>query len=150
MNEKPRILLVEDNRDDEDLALLAIEDSGVSCEVQVAHDGAEALDMLFGSPESRARRSNAPLRLVLLDLKVPKVSGLEVLKYIRSDPSTKHVPVVILTSSSEQRDLADAYAFGANSYIRKPINVEEFNKIMSSICSYWLLWNQIPPESKEV
>ena len=137
MPENPKILLVEDNRDDEELALLAIESSGVNCEVEVARDGAEALELLFG-------RSKLP-RLVILDLKMPKLSGLEVLQAMRKDLHTKYVPVVVLTSSSEERDLVDAYSFGASSYIRKPIDLEDFNRIMAGICSYWLLWNENPP-----
>lgn len=145
MPKKPKILLVEDNRDDEDLALLAIEISGVPCEVQVARDGAEALKILMGEDGGRANDLTAPPRLVILDLKMPKVSGLEVLEAMRKDPRNKHVPVVVLTSSAEERDLADAYAFGATSYIRKPIDLEDFNVIMAGICSYWLLWNENPP-----
>lgn len=146
MNEIPRVLLVEDNRDDEDLARLSIESSGVPCEVDVARDGAEALEILFGAPESETDGPRPPLRLILLDLKVPKVSGLEVLQRVRSDPRTKYVPVVVLTSSSEERDLVNAYAFGANGYIIKPINMEDFDQLTSVICSYWLHWNQISPQ----
>ena len=150
MSEIPRILLVEDNQDDEDLARLAIEYSGVTCEIQVARDGAEALDVLIGSTRGQDKNLDVPPRLVLLDLKMPKVSGLEVLKRMRSNPRTKYVPVVVLTSSSERRDLADAYASGANSYIRKPVDLEDFNRIMRGICSYWLQLNEYPPENKEV
>ena len=142
MAEKPKILLVEDNQDDKELALLAIEFSGVSCDVEIAHDGAEALEMLLGKGVSR---TVDPPRLVILDLKMPKVSGLEVLQAMRKDSRTKYVPVVVLTSSGEKRDLSDAYAFGATSYIRKPIDLEGFNVIMAGICSYWLLWNQNAP-----
>ena len=137
MPENPKILLVEDNQDDEDLALLAIEASGVLCDVVVARDGAEALELLFGQSK--------PPRLVILDLKMPKLSGLEVLEAMRKNPRTKYVPVVVLTSSAEERDLADAYAFGASSYIRKPIDLEDFNRVMAGICSYWLLWNENAP-----
>ncbi len=150
MSDMPKIMLVEDNRDDEDLARLAIEFSGVPCEIQVARDGAEALDMLFGSPDSRTGGPDAPPRLVLLDLKMPKVSGLEVLQRIRNDPRTRHVPVVVLTSSSERKDLADAYKFGASGYVRKPIDLEEFNRAMSNICAFWLQWNEPPPDPMEV
>ena len=137
MPEARKILLVEDNKDDEELALLAIESSGVDCEVQVARDGAEALEILLG-------RSELP-RLVILDLKMPKLSGLEVLEAMRKDLRAKHVPVVVLTSSAEERDLSDAYSFGASSYIRKPIDLEDFNQVMAGICSYWLLLNEIAP-----
>ena len=150
MTDKPKILLIEDNRDDEDLARLAIESSGISCEVQVARDGAEALEILIGSTSGQRKYLDAPPRLVLLDLKMPKVSGLDVLRKMRSDPRTKYVPVVVLTSSSERRDLADSYASGANSYIRKPVDLEDFNRMMSGICSYWLQLNEYPPENREV
>ncbi len=128
MPKKPKILLVEDNRDDQDLALLAIESSGICCDVQVVHDGAEALELLLGPTQGPPD----PPRLVVLDLKMPKVSGLDVLRAMRADPRTKYLPVVVLTSS------------GANSYIRKPIELDDFNQIMSGICSYWLLWNESP------
>ena len=150
MSDVPVLLLVEDNRDDEDLARLAIELSGVSCEVQVARDGAEALVMLLGSPDGQTKTLNAPPSLVLLDLKMPKVSGLEVLERMRSDPRTKHVPVVILSSSSERRDLVDAYKHGASGYVRKPIDLEDFNRAMSNICSYWLQSNVTPSGPMEV
>ena len=137
MAEIPKILLVEDNQDDKDLALLAIESSGARCEVEVARDGVEALELLFG-------KSKLP-RLVILDLKMPKLSGLEVLEAMRKNLRTKYVPVVVLTSSAEERDLVDAYSFGASSYIRKPIDLEDFNRIMAGICSYWLLLNEMAP-----
>ena len=145
MPENPKILLVEDNRDDEDLALLAIESSGVHCDVEVARDGAEALELLLGQPDSQPKTLPDLPRLVILDLKMPKLSGLEVLEAMRKNPRTKYVPVVVLTSSAEERDLADAYAFGASSYIRKPIDLEDFNRVMAGICSYWLLWNENAP-----
>ena len=106
--------------------------------------------MLIGSPPYQDKDLPTPPRLVLLDLKMPKVSGLEVLKRMRSHPRTKNVPVVVLTSSAERRDLAEAYASGANSYIRKPVDLEDFNRIMSGICSYWLLWNEVLPDPIEI
>ena len=150
MAEKPRILLIEDNPDDADLARLAIELSGVSCDVQVARDGAEALNLLLGPPGGTSQPSERQPHLVILDLKMPKISGLEVLGAMRANPSTAHIPVVVLTSSSEPRDLADAYDLGANGYVRKPIDVEEFNKAMSCVCSFWLQWNLIPSDDAEV
>ena len=150
MSETPLILLVEDNLDDEDLARLAIESSGVSCQVQVARDGAEVLNILLGPPERQTKGSNVPPSLVLLDLKMPKVSGLEVLQRLRSDPRTKHLPVVVLTSSSERHDLADAYKFGASGFVRKPIDLEDFNRAMSNICAFWLQSNEPPPAPTEV
>ena len=150
MSDLPKILLVEDNRDDEDLARLAIDSSGVPCQVQVARDGAEALEMLLGSTDGQTGEWDAPPHLVLLDLKMPKVSGLEVLQRLRGDPRTRHVPVVILSSSSERKDLDDAYRFGASGYVRKPIDLKDFNRAMSNICAFWLQWNMTPPSHPEV
>lgn len=145
MAKAPKVLLVEDNSDDAELALLAIGFSGVPCEVQVVRDGAEACDVLLGVDDGLSPESDVLPHLVILDLKMPKLSGIDVLRAMRSNPSTRYIPVVVLTSSSEERDLADAYAFGASSYIRKPIDLEDFNRIMAGICSYWLLWNENPP-----
>jgi two-component system response regulator len=118
---KPTILLVEDNRDDELLTLRALQKNNLGNEVVVARDGAEALDLLLG-PESARMLP----QLVLLDLKLPKVSGLEVLRRLRGDPRTRLLPVVILTSSKEERDLVESYLSGANSYVRKPVDFGEF------------------------
>ena len=150
MSEKRVIWMVEDNPDDEDLARLAIESSAIVCEVQVAHDGAEVLDLLLGSAGDQAKGSMRPPDLVLLDLKMPKVSGLEVLQRLRKDPRTKHLPVVVLTSSMETKDLADAYRFGASAYVRKPIDLEDFNRTMGNICAFWLQSNETPPSPAEV
>ena len=146
MSDKPKILLVEDNPDDEDLARLAIDFSGVPCELHVARDGAEALDMLFCSLEDQTKGLDGPPHLVLLDLKLPKVSGLKVLQRLRRDSRTKHLPVVILSSSMEYNDLVDAYKNGASGYVRKPIDLEEFNRAMSNICAFWLQSNEPPPD----
>ena len=150
MSDKPIILLVEDNRDDEELARLAIESSGVSCELHVARDGAEALDMLFSSTQGQPKGMDGQPHLVLLDLKMPKVSGLKVLQRLRSDSRTKHLPVVVLSSSVDHSDLVNAYKGGASGYVRKPIDLEDFNRAMSNICAFWLQSNEPPPDPMEI
>ena len=144
MNE---ILLVEDNPDDVDLTLRAFAKSNIANEVVVARDGVEALDYLFATGV-HAGRASAPLpQLVLLDLKLPRIDGLQVLERVRANPRTRLLPVVILTSSTEQRDLENGYKLGANSYIRKPVDFQEFLEAMRHLGLYWLLLNQGPPES---
>jgi two-component system response regulator len=140
MSAKP-ILLVEDNADDEALTVRASRKNNVSNKVVVAHDGAEALDYLFGT----GRPALLP-QVVLLDLKLPKIDGLEVLRRIRADERTRLLPVVILTSSKEERDLVDGYRFGCNSYVRKPVNFDEFIEAARQLGLYWLLLNEPPPE----
>jgi len=135
------ILLVEDNPDDEELTLLAFEQSNIANTITVARDGAEALELLFGSDGEGGKVSPS---LVLLDLNLPKVSGLEVLRRIRSDARTKFLPVVILTSSQEERDLLDSYSLGCNSYVRKPVHFAEFLEAVRQLGLYWLLLNKIP------
>lgn len=144
MNE---ILLVEDNPDDVELTLRAFAKSNIANEVVVARDGVEALDYLFATGP-HAGRASAPLpQLVLLDLKLPRIDGLQVLERVRANPRTRLLPVVILTSSTEQRDLENGYKLGANSYIRKPVDFQEFLDAMRHLGLYWLLLNQAPPES---
>jgi two-component system response regulator len=139
------ILLVEDNPDDELLTLRALKKTGVSNEVVVAHDGVEALDYLFASGPYAGRDPAAMPQLILLDLKLPRVDGLEVLKRLRSDERTRRLPVVILTSSKEQQDMLDGYGLGANSYIRKPVDYEQFVKAVEQLRLYWLVLNEAPP-----
>ena len=140
------ILLVEDNRDDEALTLRALRKNRVTNEIVVVRDGAEALDYLFGTGWHRDREL-APLpALVLLDLKLPKVDGLEVLRHLRADQRTRALPVVILTSSMEERDLLKGYRLGANSYVRKPVDFDEFMEAARQLGVYWLLLNQGPPK----
>lgn len=143
MNEKP-ILLVEDNPDDEELTLLAFRQNNISNKIDVARDGVEAIEYFFG-PEGCAARGAAHLpSIVLLDLKLPKVDGFEVLRRIRGDEHTRHLPVVILTSSKEEQDLIDGYNLGCNSYVRKPVNFTDFIEAARQLGMYWLLLNQIP------
>lgn len=140
------ILLVEDNPDDEALTMRALKKSNIRNEVVVARDGAEALDYLFGGVGAYAGRESGDLpAVVLLDLNLPKISGLEVLKSIRSDERTKFLPVVILTSSKEDEDLQEGYRQGANSYVRKPVNFDEFLDATRDLGLYWLLLNELPP-----
>ena len=141
------ILLVEDNPDDELLTLRALKKSGVSNEVVVAHDGVEALDYLFASGPYAGRDPSVMPQLILLDLKLPRVDGLEVLKRLRSDERTRRLPVVILTSSNEQRDMLDGYGLGANSYVRKPVDFVQFVKAVEQLRLYWLVLNEAPPEN---
>jgi Response regulators consisting of a CheY-like receiver domain and a winged-helix DNA-binding domain len=146
------ILLVEDNRDDEELTLRALRKSNIKNEVIVARDGEEALDVLFGQGSFNSSDADFLPAVVLLDLKLPKVSGIEVLREIRSHPRTHRLPVVILTSSKEERDLAAAYDLGANSYLYKPVDFEKFLEAVGHVGMYWVLFNEIPamaPVSQE-
>ena len=141
------ILLVEDNQADEDLAILALKKNKFRNDVVVARDGAEALDYLFGTGSYASKEAPRLPAMILLDLKLPKISGLEVLKRVRSDERTKLVPIVILTSSKEEVDLISGYSLGANSYIRKPVDFKEFNEVIRQMGSYWLAINEPPPEA---
>ena len=135
------ILLVEDNQDDEVLALRALAQNKIANRVDVAHDGVEAVEYLFGAEG----RPPQPLpQVVLLDLKLPRIDGLEVLRRIRADERTRLLPVVILTSSSEERDLVEGYRLGANSYIIKPVDFSQFTEAVGNLGMYWLVLNQTP------
>ena len=138
------ILLVEDNPDDELLTLRALKKNSVFNNVVVARDGAEALDYLFGEGAYAGRDTSDVPQLVLLDLKLPKVDGLEVLKRLRADERTRLLPVVILTSSREQQDLLDGYSHGANSYVRKPVDFAQFSRTVEQLELYWLVLNEFP------
>ena len=140
------ILLVEDNPDDEALTLRALRKSNVLNEVVVARDGFEALDYLFGERSYSGRDTSVMPELTLLDLKMPKRDGLEVLRHIRADERTKLLPVVILTSSKEECDLIQGYSLGANSYIRKPVDFVQFNNAIQQLGLYWLVLNVAPPK----
>ena len=137
------ILLVEDNSDDELLTLRALAKHHLANQVDVARDGAQALDYLFG----HANDGRPPPTVVLLDLKLPKVDGLEVLRRIRDDERTRLTPVVILTSSKEQEDVVASYSLGANSYVRKPVKFDDFADAVATLGLFWLIINQAPPRS---
>ena len=139
------ILLVEDNPDDVALTLRALKKNNIMNEVVVARDGVEALDYLFGEGAWAGRDPVKVPVIVLLDLKLPRVEGMEVLKRIRSDERTRLLPVVILTSSNEEDDLLNGYALGANSYVRKPVDFTQFSEAVRQLGLYWLLWNEPPP-----
>ena len=138
------ILLIEDNPDDEELTLLAFQKCKVANEVVVARDGAEALDYLFATGAYAGRDVAALPQVCLLDLKLPKVDGLEVLRRVRADPRTRRLPVVILTSSKQEQDLLESYDLGANSYIRKPVDFERFLEAVKQLQLYWLVLNEAP------
>ena len=139
------ILLVEDNPDDELLTLRALKKQNITNEVVVARDGAEALDYLFGSGPYAGRDLSVMPQLILLDLKLPKIDGLEVLRRVRADERTRLLPVVILTTSREQQDLLQGYGLGANSYVRKPVDFYQFAEAVRQLGLYWLLLNESPP-----
>lgn len=140
------ILLVEDNPDDVKLTLRAFKRNNMLNPIVVARDGVEALDFLFARDAYAERAGKPPPTLVILDLKLPRLDGLEVLRAIRGDERTKFIPVVILTSSKEQQDLMQGYALGANSYVRKPVDFTEFMEAVRLLGIYWLMTNQPPPQ----
>ena len=144
MNQRT-ILLVEDNADDEALTLRALNKNKVANEIVVVRDGAEALDYLFCRGKYEGRNPHELPQITLLDLKLPKVDGLEVLKQVRANPITKMLPIVILTSSNEEQDLVKAYTNGANSYVRKPVDFNEFVDAIGKLGLYWLILNEVPP-----
>lgn len=139
------ILLVEDNSDDEDLTIRALRKNNIANEIVVAHDGVEALDFLFGRGRYAGRDTQELPEVVLLDLKLPKVDGLEVLRQLRQEEATKRLPVVILTSSEEEQDRLRGYNLGANSYVRKPVDFLEFTDGVRQLGLYWLVLNVPPP-----
>lgn len=136
------ILLVEDSPDDADLAMHALRKENLSNSIFVVHDGEEALDFIFCRGPFSERSFDYPPKLVLLDLKLPKVDGIQVLKAIKQDPRTRLIPVVILTSSKEERDLVSVYDFGANSFIQKPVDFEQFQETVKRVGLYWIVTNQ--------
>src|SRR5580693_1627644 len=144
-SEDLEILLVEDNQDDMDLALHALKREKLANHIFVARDGEEALDFLFCRGSFAQRSFEHPPKLVLLDLKLPKVDGMEVLKQVKSDPRTRTIPIVIMTSSKEERDLVAGYNLGANSYIQKPVDFDQFRETVKNVGLYWLVTNQPVP-----
>ena len=145
-NREIDILLVEDNPDDLELTLHALRREHLANNIFAVRDGEEAVEFLFCTGRFQKRNFEHPPRLVLLDLKLPKLTGLEVLKLVKEDPRTRTVPIVILTSSKEERDLVASYNLGANSYIQKPVDFEQFRETMASVGRYWLSVNQPPPK----
>jgi two-component system response regulator len=139
------ILLVEDNASDEKLTLLALKSCGVANEVVVVRDGADALEYVFGTGKYVGRDVTVLPSIVLLDLKLPKLDGLEVLRRIRADDRTKLLPVIILTASREEEDIVRSYSLGANAYVRKPVEFTEFAEAAKTLGLFWLLWNEAPP-----
>lgn len=150
MNEQNviEILVVEDDPQDLELMMRALRASKISNRIQTAYDGAEALDFIFCEGPHAGRKIEDAPKLILLDLKLPKVDGLEVLKRVKSDPRTRTIPIVILTSSREQKDVVESYRLGVNSYIVKPVNFERFAAAVGELGLYWLLLNQ-PPQADE-
>ena len=139
------ILLIEDNPGDLELTLHALRKNNLANKIQVARDGEEALDFLFCRGEFKERNRNQAPKLVLLDLKLPKVDGIEVLRQIKRDPHTKSIPVTVLTTSKEQSDLKSCYELGVNSYIQKPVDFDKFRETVKQFSLYWLLINTPPP-----
>jgi len=143
------ILLVDDNPDDVALTIRAFKKNNIGKKIIVAKDGVEALDYLFGTGVHAGREFKDLPVVILLDLKLPKIDGLEVLKRIRQDERTKMIPVVILTSSGEEKDVLSGYSLGANSYVRKPVEFDQFVEAMRHLGLYWLLWNEPPPVKRQ-
>jgi two-component system, response regulator len=145
MTTRNEILLVEDSPDDVELAVHALRREKLANDITVARDGEEALDFVFCRGAHAHRNFHHPARLILLDLKLPKIGGLEVLKAIKNDPRTKAIPVVIMTSSREERDMVDGYKLGVNAYVQKPVDFEQFRGVVKELGLFWLVINQAPP-----
>jgi two-component system, response regulator len=143
-NNAVEILLVEDTPEDLELALRALRKANLANHIQIARDGAEAIEFLFAEGAHKGRKVEDGPKVILLDLKLPKVDGMEVLRRVKSDPRTKAIPVVVLTSSKEQKDVVESYQLGVNSYIVKPVNFERFVAAVQDLGMYWLLLNQPP------
>ena len=143
--ESKMILLVEDNADDEELTIRALRKNNIGNKIHVTRDGAEALDFLFCEGNYADRDPNEMPQVTLMDLKLPKVDGLEVLRRLRADERTRMLPIVILTTSMEEQDVIDGYQLGANSYVRKPVDFNEFLEAARHLGLYWLVLNKVPP-----
>lgn len=144
MDKAIEVLLVEDNAHDEEMTLRALKKRNLANHVHVARDGAEALDFIFATGAYTGRVENTAIKLILLDLKLPKVSGLEVLAKVKSDPKTRILPIVVLTSSQEESDMVASYKLGVNSYIIKPVDFDKFTEAVGDLGLYWLLINKAP------
>jgi CheY-like chemotaxis protein len=142
---KVEILLIEDNRDDAELAVHALRRGKLANEIAIVRDGEDALDFIFCRGPHAGRSFGSPPRLVLLDLKLPKVDGLDVLRAIKGDPRTKAIPVVIMTASREERDLVESYKLGVNAYVQKPIDFDQFRTLVKDLGLFWLVINEPPP-----
>lgn len=142
------ILLVEDNPDDAELTLLAFEESKICNDMAVVRDGEEAMDYLFRTGKYEGRDMDIPIAVVLLDLNLPKISGLDVLKRIRADERTDCLPVIVLTSSKEDEDIITSYKLGANAYVRKPVDYNQFIEAAKTLGLFWLVLNEPPPRSR--
>lgn len=145
MTQRVEILLVEDNADDVELAVHALRGENLANDIRVVRDGEEALDFVFCRGPHANRRFDNPPRLILLDLKLPKIDGLEVLRELKGDSRTKAIPVVIMTSSREERDLVESYKLGVNAYVQKPVDFEQFRGVVKELGLFWLVINQAPP-----
>jgi CheY-like chemotaxis protein len=143
MTQKVDILLVEDNADDIELAVHALREEKLANGITIARDGEEALDIIF--QRGQVDPAYQPPRLILLDLKLPKVDGLDVLRAVKGDPRTKAIPIVVMTSSKEERDLVESYKLGVNAYVQKPVGFDEFRSIVKELGLFWLVINQTPP-----
>ncbi len=143
---KGRILLVEDDPDDVLLMKIAFKEGNIANEIVVTRDGVEALEFLRGEGDYKERDTGNLPEVVLLDLKMPRMGGIEFLKIIRQDERTKHLPVVVLTSSKEEQDIMDSYDFGANSYVHKPVDINQFSEAIKNLGLYWLVLNLLPKE----
>ena len=141
------ILLVEDNADDVELTLHALRAENISNHIQVVRDGEEALDFIFARGSYQVRNNSRPPKVILLDLKLPKVDGLDVLRQVKGDSRTRPIPVVVLTSSREERDMVESYQLGVNSYIQKPVDFDQFRRTIKQLGLYWLVVNQPPPRN---
>jgi two-component system response regulator len=150
MNGDARILLVEDDPQDVELTLRAFRSENVRSRIEVVRDGEEALDYLFCRGDYKARQPDQPPTLILLDLKLPKIGGLQVLRELKGSAECQSIPVIVLTSSGEQRDIAESYKLGVNSYIQKPVDIGEFRKAIRALALYWLVVNRSPFSQKQM
>ncbi|AFN73489.1 response regulator receiver protein [Melioribacter roseus P3M-2] len=140
------ILLIEDNQNDIELTLRALKKNGIANHIYVVNDGEEALDFLYCRNKYAKRNPNNTPKIILLDLKLPKVDGLEVLKALKSDPDKKIIPVIVMTSSDQEKDMIESYKLGVNSYIKKPVDFEQFVESVRQVGMYWLLLNRLPSD----